>query len=115
MWLEEEDIDIISRHIGLSREMFLSIYTLSIDGRVTLRDLPEDNWNCVMLKEGLCSIYEVRPMQCRTFPFWSSNLRSKSDWEAAGKGCPGIGEGREYTREEIEAIRDERETIDSLR
>ena len=30
---------------------------------------------------GQCSIYDVRPVQCSTYPFWPSLLASKEDWE----------------------------------
>ena len=30
---------------------------------------------------GQCSIYDVRPIQCRTYPFWPSILKNKQTWE----------------------------------
>ena len=56
---------------------------------------------CVFLKEGKCHIYELRPMQCKTWPFWIENLRSPKAWRKATNECPGIGKGRKYTRNEI--------------
>jgi len=40
-----------------------------------------------------CSIYPARPRQCRTWPFWHSNLRNKEAWEETCKVCPGAGSG----------------------
>ena len=40
-----------------------------------------------------CVIYPVRPAQCRTWPFWESNLRSRKNWDSIAEGCPGIGRG----------------------
>ena len=38
---------------------------------------------CVFLDPfGQCSIYEVRPVQCHTYPFWPSLLESKEDWDS---------------------------------
>jgi Fe-S-cluster containining protein len=48
-----------------------------------------------------CRIYPLRPMQCRIYPFWLTNLRSQHRWQAAARQCPGIGKGRLYTRQEI--------------
>jgi hypothetical protein len=49
-----------------------------------------------------CKIYSKRPLQCRTFPFWRSNLKKKPDWNKQKLTCPGIDKGRLYTYEEIE-------------
>lgn len=48
-----------------------------------------------------CAIYPVRPLQCRTWPFWKENLRSPDHWLAASERCPGINRGRLYTKDEI--------------
>lgn len=48
------------------------------------------SWMCLKRKEGACifldqggqcSIYDVRPVQCSTYPFWPSLLRNKEAWE----------------------------------
>jgi uncharacterized protein len=59
--------------------------------------------DCVFF-DGGCRIYPVRPRQCRSYPFWLSNLRSRYNWHQAAAQCPGIGQGPLYTREEILAI-----------
>ena len=51
-----------------------------------------------------CTIYEVRPRQCRTYPFWASNLRSTYRWRRVARECPGIGTGRFYSQDEILTI-----------
>jgi Fe-S-cluster containining protein len=70
------------------------------------------NYDCVFWNEG-CSVYEERPLQCRTFPFWSFAMTSRSAWEALGvneaqggdpeSGCPGINRGELHAREYIDA------------
>jgi hypothetical protein len=49
-------------------------------------------------------IYPVRPLQCRTYPFWFQNLRSEKKWRLTGTACPGIGQGRRYSKDEILAL-----------
>ena len=46
-----------------------------------------------------CTIYPVRPMQCRTFPFWASHFDSPEDLEFLKADCPGVrsGRGTKYT------------------
>jgi Fe-S-cluster containining protein len=77
--------------------------------RVGLRhSLTEDprNGDCCFLKsedgKRICSIYPVRPLQCRTWPFWDVNLSSPDDWRDASRGCPGMNRGRHYDLVQIE-------------
>ena len=46
-----------------------------------------------------CSIYPVRPMQCRTFPFWASFFETPEDLDYLKAECPGVrsGRGTKYT------------------
>lgn len=62
------------------------------------------NGDCVFFGANGCAIYDVRPTQCRTWPFWFRLLRSEQNWEEAARECPGIGQGRLYTKEEIFAF-----------
>ena len=50
-----------------------------------------------------CTIYEARPTQCRTWPFWSEVVGRKRDWESAAKDCEGMNQGRRHSVREIEA------------
>jgi Fe-S-cluster containining protein len=36
---------------------------------------------CAFLDGARCTVYEARPTQCRTFPFWKENLRRRGSWE----------------------------------
>ena len=38
-------------------------------------------------------VYPVRPAQCRTWPFWNSNLESEETWKEVVSVCPGSGCG----------------------
>lgn len=115
VFMTEEEIVNIHQHLGISREAFISQYTKSVDDRISLRDIESDNWNCIMLKNGKCSIYEVRPLQCRTYPFWGRNLISAEEWEEVKQECPGVGEGRLFSIDEIEDISDGIRTVDSVK
>ena len=75
---------------------------------LTLKEKP--NYDCVMLDGGArCLVYEVRPVQCRTWPFWPGNLASPQAWQAAARRCPGMDAGPRYVFEQIEALRMEME------
>lgn len=115
VFMDEDEQKAIEDHLGLDHPQFLEEYTKQVGERISLRDLEEDNWNCIMLKDGKCSVYEVRPLQCRTFPFWAQNIFTRREWEETAQECPGIGTGRLYSEEEIESIAMGDETIDSVK
>jgi len=45
---------------------------------------------CVFMKGNKCSIYEARPSQCRTWPYWKKLLKNKLNLESAAVYCKGI-------------------------
>ncbi len=106
VFLSEEEISRMASYIGLSFEEFIDIYCRKVDyGLYYMVSLKEkENYDCIFLTGNGCSVYEVRPEQCRTYPFWRGIADSDSSWlEEAGK-CPGIGKGRVYGKEEIRKI-----------
>jgi hypothetical protein len=83
-------------------EMKLS-HTRPVGRRVSLKEFA--NGDCTFFdpeKRG-CTIYPVRPRQCRTWPFWNSNLESPETWQEVQEVCPGAGKGNFFSLEEIEA------------
>lgn len=56
---------------------------------------------CPFLIKGKCAVYDVRPIQCCTFPFWPENMNMEK-WLEVGKDCPGIGVGPELMSEQVE-------------
>jgi len=70
----------------------------------------ENTGDCCFLKTGrngsrTCSIYPVRPLQCRTWPFWPSNLEDRDAWNAAAGDCPGMNTGPRHDFVQIEIRR----------
>ncbi len=106
--LTEVELREIPAFLGIGRAEFLARYCTKEPGfHPTLRmDTPA----CPFLgADSRCQIYPVRPLQCRTWPFWKENL-VRETWEGPVKDvCPGIGEGDLHPREEIERIADETE------
>lgn len=104
VFLSEKDLDNASREMGLDREAFISIYCRYVDfGAYYLVSLKEkDNYDCIFLTDKGCSIYNGRPTQCRTYPFWSGVMESEKTWNEEKKLCPGIGKGTKVSKEEIE-------------
>lgn len=80
-------------------------YVRSIGIRKSLIEFA--NGDCVFFcgQTRRCTVYEARPRQCRTWPFWHSNLKSEETWAETCESCPGSGTGRLYQLEEIEERR----------
>lgn len=106
VWVKPEEAEAIAKHLGITLEDFYESYTRSVGRRTSLTEMP--NGNCVMLSKARCKIYQVRPVQCRTYPFWPWNLESPSDWAALCQECPGVNMGKLHTYEEIEEQRRKR-------
>ncbi len=89
VWVSDAEIEAIARHLKITDEECRRRYTRFCKGRISLKEnLP--SYDCVFLKGKLCSIYEARPTQCRTFPFWPQNLESRETWAEAALSCEGI-------------------------
>ena len=56
----------------------------------------------LILKAKKCSVYESRPSQCRTWPFWNDNMNAKVWNKDISVNCPGIGKGKIIKQKEIE-------------
>ncbi len=49
-----------------------------------------------------CTVYEARPTQCRTWPFWPETVHRRRSWERAARDCEGIEQGPLHGVAEIE-------------
>ena len=73
-----------------------------MDGYFYLSLKEKSNYDCVFWEQGGCSVYEHRPIQCKSYPFWETFLLSIDRWEALKATCPGVGIGTLHSHEEIE-------------
>jgi Fe-S-cluster containining protein len=89
VWLSAAEVDAIANHLQIPKEEFMRRYTRSIFGRISLLE-NKITFDCVFLKENKCTIYSVRPKQCRTFPWWNENLESPQAWKETAARCEGI-------------------------
>lgn len=91
IWAKYTEIEKMAEFLNLSVEDFATMYLRKVNHRYSLveKQLAPDNFACIFFDESnkRCSIYPVRPLQCRTFPFWE---QFKNDEEEVRKECPGI-------------------------
>lgn len=59
------------------------------------------NPDCIFLKNKKCSVYQARPNQCRTWPFWPEVMNAKAWKKDVESFCPGVGKGKTWTAKEI--------------
>ena len=91
VYLSPDDAQRLAVHASLPVEDWLERDTRKThDGRHVLKSREEDGI-CIHLNEHQqCNVYEVRPQQCRAFPWWAENLATTSAWEKTKAACPGI-------------------------
>ncbi|WP_104697512.1 MULTISPECIES: YkgJ family cysteine cluster protein [unclassified Helicobacter] len=88
------EMEQISAFLNLSFDEFTQKYVKRVGYKFSLIEKPYfDGYACVFFDEKTkrCKIYEVRPKQCRTFPFWDSFKDQKGeDYKMLLKMCLGI-------------------------
>lgn len=100
VWVTDDELAAIADHLGRPVAEVRDLYSRKARGRQTLRE--KANGDCVFFERNKgCTIYSVRPPQCRTWPFWDSNLETPEDWKKTCEQCPGSGQGELIPVEEI--------------
>jgi Fe-S-cluster containining protein len=128
VWISDVEIGRLAAFLKLTEREVIRQYCRKVGQRYTLKEIRNSagQYDCVFLKEEkaqkprlkfgdevvhhtrrTCSVYSVRPLQCRTWPFWDSLLSSEEAWNEAGKRCHGINHGkRVFSKEEAEKLKD---------
>lgn len=92
----------MARHFGLPTSEFAKKYCAKTNGYFHLKH-SEEEVDCRFLRDKKCEVYEARPTQCRTWPFWPEVMYAKTWAEEVKTFCPGVGKGKLYTAAEIRA------------
>ena len=112
VFLTREDRKRMADHLGLPLRDFTKKYCDKTMGVYHLKE-DADRLECTFLKGKKCGIYQARPTQCRTWPFWPEVMNAKT-WNKEVKiFCPGIGKGKLYSAEEIEKNLNEQKRSES--
>jgi Fe-S-cluster containining protein len=100
VWVTDQELEAIAGFLGQPLGEVRELYSRRARGRRSLRE--RANGDCVFWHwEKGCTIYPVRPPQCRSWPFWDSNLATPDDWDRTCQQCPGSGQGEVIPVEEI--------------
>lgn len=107
VWATKAEIAQISKFLGREDGWLERSHLRRVGLRYSLTEKPDGD--CIFLsREGgkaACTIYPVRPVQCRTWPFWTENLESPRAWADASRKCPGMNKGPLHTFVQIETSR----------
>lgn len=104
VWVNQMEIVAIAEALQLADVgQFEQKFVRKIGIRKSLREHP--NGDCVFFDgdQRACTVYHARPRQCRSWPFWNSNVRTPQDWRHTCDNCPGSGTGKLYSLEQIQA------------
>jgi len=96
--ISDPEIGILADFLGMPAADLTRMHLRPVATGFSIAEEPDGR--CRFYDQG-CRIYPVRPLQCRTYPFWFSQMRSLIQWEKAVCQCPGIGSGPLYSRERI--------------
>ena len=93
VYLSTREAERLRKYLELSRSWFRRRYLERLDNG-DLVAASEDDGRCVFLDENRnCSVYPVRPLQCRTYPFWPELAGSSRAWQREARRCEGINCG----------------------
>lgn len=101
VWVNREEIEDLARKVKLTPAEFEERYVRKVGIRKSLVEY--DNGDCVFFDANSrkCAVYEARPRQCKTWPFWQSNVASEESWKQTCEVCPGSGRGKLHSAEHI--------------
>ena len=122
VWITSEEIARLAKHLGITEDALTQKYCRRVAGQYALKEVKNPRsgeHDCIFIKEiatengghrkRICTVYEARPLQCRTWPFWDGNLSSEQAWNRAARSCLGMNHGELFDRQRIEQLRDAKE------
>ena len=102
--VSDEEIAKLAQRLGLPETEFRENYTRIVGGGI-ISLIEKKNTDCIFFdqKKG-CTVYPDRPRQCRTWPFWRSNVHSGERWKREAARCPGMNQGELHSSERIKQL-----------
>lgn len=93
VWLTMEELEALAADRKMDLESFTNLYIRTADGKLALqqRKINGEYLCCFFdpFKE-CCTVYDYRPRQCRTYPFWED---FQDDFRTLLRECPGVTPG----------------------
>ena len=101
VWVNQAEIEQLAATLSLEVAEFERRFVRQVGIRKSL--IEYENGDCVFFNNVTrrCTVYNARPRQCRTWPFWDSNIRTPDAWRQTCEVCPGSGQGNLVPVEEV--------------
>lgn len=90
IFVSPEEIAALAKHLEMDEVLFRSTYLVKKGYKLSLKErIVGMSHDCIFYDReiGGCGVYEARPLQCRTFPFWNY---FKNHLDELKRECPGI-------------------------
>ncbi len=100
--LAPDEIVDIAAHQEMTVEALIEAYGITPRAGtwwIRLRARP-----CPFLVDDLCSVHDVKPRQCRAYPFWPEIVESAATWGAERELCPGIDQGPVWSDSDVQQM-----------
>jgi len=91
VWVTSAEISALAALLELPLDELGRRYLRRVGTRHALLE-NQATGDCVFLSDGRCSVYQARPAQCRSYPWWPANLTDRAAWGRAATECEGIDE-----------------------
>jgi uncharacterized protein len=96
VFISEEEVQSMAAELDISPNDFARLYLRRVNGKLSLiekRNAQDPSaYDCIFLEDNRCRVYQNRPTQCRTFPWWPQNLSSPEAWAETAIECEGISD-----------------------
>lgn len=93
IFVTPSEIEKIIGILDIDVAQFYKEYLIKRDYKFSLKEIQVgDSYDCIFFERenGGCRIYEARPVQCQTFPFWDYY---KARVDELKQECPGVIDG----------------------
>ena len=111
VWITRPEIELAAEFLDIPIGELRKKYLKRVGMRTTVIE-QQGTRDCAFLQkidgQKRCTIYSVRPSQCRNWPFWLGNLTKPSDWNLAARKCPGLNRGKLHNFKTIEKIKEDK-------
>ena len=90
IFVNSSEIRAISKFLGIEISEFMEEYLVKVSQKFSIREIgTNNNYACIFYEreKNRCSIYPVRPHQCKEFPFWGY-FRDRP--QEAARECLGV-------------------------
>lgn len=90
VWISLQELEDLAAAQGMNAARFAEQHLRQVQGRLSLRERIINGEHFCCFFEPIacrCTVYEHRPKQCRSFPFWE---KFQHDCQELLRECPGV-------------------------